>query len=455
MSSAIRLFRTQVSKTLARYSVWFVALCFIYSVLLVIGWAVPQSAVEANRQQSIQFLNNEGTSYTPLYGNTRLDNFSDLVMLRGCAGSSGGGSIFHAFNFYSRYWNGWFILVKPLLLLGNITVVRVVQSGVFLLLLGTALIMISRKLGYACSMAFLLALLPARLDIVAVSLQYSHVFWIMLVAVIWLCHGKRSRVSMLLGFFVIGSVTNYIDLLTAPVLTLVVPLAVAQVLMFNTENAESGRVGRVSSRRFLTFPVLSAMNWGCGYALTWGMKWLLSTLITGENVFADAARKAASRSHGAADSDPDMHPTFIAAMQRIWQQFIYRGDVFIYAGVMVVVCVAVACLLVRRGAVCDKAVIVSSFKNTGLAVASLLLTALIPIVWVLGFTQHTWVHGSFMTHRILCGTLLCIFFIIGLWLKCVVCVCSVVEKSSRRSERRNLCAKSCDGAGDAARQVDL
>ena len=91
MSSAIRLFRTQVSKTLARYSVWFVALCFIYSVLLVIGWAVPQSAVEANRQQSIQFLNNEGTSYTPLYGNTRLDNFSDLVMLRGCAGSCGGG----------------------------------------------------------------------------------------------------------------------------------------------------------------------------------------------------------------------------------------------------------------------------------------------------------------------------------------------------------------------------
>lgn len=93
MSAAIRLLRTQASKTLARYSVWFVVLCFIYSVLLLIGYSVPQSAVEANRQQSIQFLNKEGLFFTPLYGNTRLDNFTDLLMLRGCAGSSAGGGI--------------------------------------------------------------------------------------------------------------------------------------------------------------------------------------------------------------------------------------------------------------------------------------------------------------------------------------------------------------------------
>ncbi len=353
----------------------------------------------------------------------------------------GGVSVFDAFNFYSRYWHGWFILVKPLLLLGNITVVRVIYSGIFLLLLGTALIMISRKLGYAFSMAFLLALFPARLDIVAVSLQYSHVFWIMLLAVIWLCCSKHSRASVLLSFFVVGSVTNYIDLLTAPVLTLVVPMAVALLLNFNakntedTENSENAEsVDGISARRFLAFPVLGAMNWGFGYALTWSMKWLLSTLITGQNVFADAARKAASRSYGAADSDPDIHPTFVTAMQRIWQQFIYRGDVFMYAGVVLAVCIAVACLLVQRRAVCEKAAIASSFKNMGIVSAQLLLTALMPIAWVLGFAQHTWVHGSFMTHRILCGTLLCTFFIIGLWLKRLVLCAAIPRAASVRAD---------------------
>ncbi len=413
MSSAIRPLHTQIGKTLARYSIWFAALCIMYSVLLVIGCAVPQSAVEANRQQSIQFLNNEGLFPTPLYGDTKLDNFSDLAMLSGCGGSSKGGTVFHAFSFYYRYWNGWFILVKPLLLLGNIATVRVIYSGIFLLLLGTALIMISRKLGYVFSMLFLLALLPARLDIVAVSLQYSHVFWILLVAVIWLCYGKHSREAMLLAFFVIGSVTNYIDLLSAPVLTLVVPLAVALLLNFKSEHADG-----ISVRRFLAFPVFGAVNWGCGYALTWVAKWSLSTLITGENVFADAASQAATRSHGAADGNTDITPTFGDAMQRIYERFIYRGDVFIYAVVAVVVCVAVACLLARRRAVRElKTGASPAFKNMGIVSASLLLTALMPIMWVLGFTQHTWVHGGFMAHRILCGTLLCLFFLAGLWVK--------------------------------------
>ncbi|NMN02470.1 hypothetical protein G1C94_1092 [Bifidobacterium sp. DSM 109963] len=88
--SAVRSLCAQIGKVLARYSIWFVGLCFIYSLLLVIGYAVPQSAVEANRQQSIQFLKTEGTYYSPLYGNTKLDNYSDLVMLRGCAESRGG-----------------------------------------------------------------------------------------------------------------------------------------------------------------------------------------------------------------------------------------------------------------------------------------------------------------------------------------------------------------------------
>ena len=414
--NAIRPLRTRIGRVLARYSIWFVGLCLIYSVLLVIGCAVPQSAVEANRLWSIQFLTEESLnskSYNPLYGNTQLDNFSDLLMLNGCVGSAG--VISYAFSFYSRYWNGWFILVKPLLLVGNITVVRVIQSGIFLLLLGTALIMISRKLGYAFSMLFLLALLPARLDIVAVSLEYSHAFWVMLIAVIWLCCGKHSRGAMLFAFFVIGSVVNYVDILTVPVLTLVVPLAVALLLNFKAEGADG-----ISARKFLTFPVLGAVNWGIGYAFTWGAKWLLSTLITGRNVFAIAARAAAFRSRGVADNT-DVHPTFGSAMQRIGEQFVYSGDIFIYAVLAILTCIVVICLLAKRRKIHGpKAISLPTFKDMGIVSASLLLTALMPIAWVLGFTQHTWVHASFMTYRILCGTLLCVFFIVGLWVKRVI-----------------------------------
>jgi hypothetical protein len=85
----------------------------------------------------------------------------------------------------------------------------------------------------------------------------------------------------------VGSLTVFFDLITVPTITLGLPLVV-WVAMHRDEDW----------RRGLWHLVQLGLWWLAGYILTWMAKWGIATLVTGENVFADAYGQSVYWSEG-------------------------------------------------------------------------------------------------------------------------------------------------------------
>ena len=142
---------------------------------------------------------------------------------------------------------------------------------------------ISKRLGYIhCLILFAVMLFMPPVT-AALSLQFTSIYLIMLISLFLLFHFESSLLpfSNAYSFFlIIGICTAYFDLLTCPVVALGVPL-VFWVLL-----SDSPSLNQVIS--------LSA-GWGMGYAGMWSGKWVLASLLTNENILADAEGAARLR----------------------------------------------------------------------------------------------------------------------------------------------------------------
>lgn len=90
------------------------------------------------------------------------------------------------------------------------------------------------------------------------------------------------------GFLTIGALTVYFDFLNNPILTLCLPLSCSFLRLSST-----GCLERKNATK--TFLVLSVF-WVVGYGGLWVAKLLLATVVTGHNVFVEAAEQVMFRS---------------------------------------------------------------------------------------------------------------------------------------------------------------
>lgn len=402
-----KAFVVRIGHSIWRYVKWLLGLNILYGILLVSSFCIPQTLIEQNRVQSMAIMNGEGDYPVPLYGAAKLDNFTDNLVMMKLLSPFSGSSVVHAFDVYSRYWNGWVVFLRPMLVFCNINTIRVFQSGLFVVLLCTVCILLCKRLGYMFALLFVLALLPCRLDLVAISMQFSHVFWIFLLAVAWLCLKRRSVSITTLSFFVVGSVTNYVDLLTVPLLTLMVPLVVAVALQY--------AYGVFHLRRIVVSTICWGVSWGMGYGLTWVMKWIISTLVTQQNVIADGLNNAARRSHGKVEISLNNDYTLVGVLKKMCSQFVYRGDMYLYALIMLAIIVGGVYYAIHHRQF-------MVFPEYSMTVQSRIIytiinccVAFLPVAWVLVFTQHSLIHSWFV-YRLLSGSLLCIFGGIWYWI---------------------------------------
>ena len=90
-------------------------------------------------------------------------------------------------------------------------------------------------------------------------------------------------------FFIVGSVTSFMDLLTEPLITLGLPLIIYILLM---------QKQRTSLKQDIISFIKLSILWGLGYALTWLMKWILVSLIYNRDIIQNALQQAKFRSTG-------------------------------------------------------------------------------------------------------------------------------------------------------------
>ncbi|MCL2882059.1 MAG: hypothetical protein FWF45_04105 [Coriobacteriia bacterium] len=186
-----------------------------------------------------------------------------------------------------RYWNGFIIPMKIFGSLFSYNGLRIL-NGVFLAVLFVAAVfMIARMLDWPVAACFILSLVLMWVWVVPLCLEYMPVFYIMgagVIAVLLLAKkGKLVKWGPEL-FLLLGILTAYLDLFTAPLVTLGFPLVVAALCLLRSNH-------RSEFAYLFKHLLVWTLLWLLGFAGFWAAKIFLTQSMFGYGVLADATSR--------------------------------------------------------------------------------------------------------------------------------------------------------------------
>ena len=197
---------------------------------------------------------------------------------------------------YMRYWHGYTLPLRLLLCVLNLPNLQMVLLLVSLLLAFFVFSETVRRAPGALPglIAGWFLLMPV---VCGICLQYVPVTLLALCACLALLRadGAIERAIGVPAFFALtGLLTNYLDLLTFPLVTLGFPLAL--LLAMRMERGDG-------LRALLTMTVLCGLGWALGYAGMWMLKWALDAAVFGldrlAGILSQAALRVSAESDGA------------------------------------------------------------------------------------------------------------------------------------------------------------
>lgn len=282
------------------------------TVLLIGAYSLPNASIETHINASAEIFKDEGVSPVLFsWCTSRLDNFTDALMLieasdvmddtainkamlnytgtiSDCDDPSEvlvehyiNGIKYDGIGSYPRYWHGYLVFLKPLLEFMDYYSIRMLNAVVQLLLvvLVSCLLAWRKMKGYI--IPYLLSYLMLMPIALTKSLQYSTCFYILTVAMaaILLLYNKEKGNRIFFLFLNIGIATSYFDFLTYPIATFGVPAVL--LLLMHSDCALERRLSLFTKAMFC---------WGFGYAGMWSLKWIIASLITGNNVILNGLR---------------------------------------------------------------------------------------------------------------------------------------------------------------------
>ena len=164
-----------MKKRICVYTITFAVIIAVFFVLMVIVHYIPPSLLADNVSLSLSQIAQEG-KYPQLffYNNaSQLDNFTDKLMIEMNTEAAGHGmSLAMSNNDYARYWHGYQVFLRPLLMFFSYAEIRFISVIVFFSLLVITAIRLYTKLGLKTVIAFLISIISANIVLIPVSLQF-------------------------------------------------------------------------------------------------------------------------------------------------------------------------------------------------------------------------------------------------------------------------------------------
>ena len=407
-----------IGKSFLKYVLTFVIVILLFIATLIISSLFPRDWIEENTLESATTLLQEGNPNYVL--DMKLDNYTDALMINtaysinpnkpfesamlarknylpekeqtvypdsngGLISSADGdydilGELYKTVRHdisesyeYARYWHGYLIILRPLLIFFNISQIKVI-IGILLALLAFYLFMVlSKKILIKFCYIIILALAFSDFFLMGITLQGVLTFVISMVAsiIIYERYDKIKNISMY--FMVIGMVTCFFDLLTHPIITLGIPITV--YLLLKQEKEHTGL------KENIKLIIVNSIMWGIGYLLTNLTKWILVDVFYRRNLINIAFEQFLFRSQAASVSDPK-----------------FLGEAVIYnfeqAGIRVYLFLAVIFIYVIAYLIRNYKVMKFNVK----AGVPYLIISLMPIAWYLLMNNHD-VDHSYFTYR--------------------------------------------------------
>lgn len=374
-------------------------------ILLTISYAIPVGRISDNMEQIIERYREEGINPYVVEGNmaTRLDNYTDGLMLNGAIYDGDESPVVKAAEVYmttvdgqmyydsllaifengngevkkesySRYWHGYMAVLKPLLIIVNYYQLRILNAVVQTILLLLLMLLFFKNRLYSCMVAFGATYLYWSAFIFGASLQYSAMYYIVLLSLIVLL-GKKDvvRENYPVYFCITGMAVAYFDLLTYPLAGLGITLALVIIL-------EKEKSWKMLVKQLLA----NAVCWGMGYAGMWAGKWVLGTIFTKHNLIKEAILQVLYRT---SDSASEIGKTDNISLGSVYKQNLTAQSNVIIISIVVFILLANLIYLIA----CNK-------KMRMDKVIMLAAVALIPFVWFFVVKNHSYIH-YWMTYR--------------------------------------------------------
>lgn len=391
-------------------------------ILMVTVYILPTEPMRMNVQRSAEEWHDEGA--WPLlingYSSSILDNFTDSLILSIAVFDNGELFLKEAMNNsyamqsveslpfdslyaylqdedcygedYARYWHGYLVVVKPLLLLFSYSDLRVLNMCALTCLLIYVSYLLRKNVDKYVDMLFVLVFLFLMPLTLFLCLDMANMFYVTLFAVIVLLKKKdywQKDNNILIFFLSVGMLTSYMDFLTYPIITLGIPLATYLAMT----------VGQNRQKVCVWYSVLASFMWVLGYGGMWGAKWILASLISGENIILNALRTVKTRSGLRTEDDVLLSRVkAIGTNLDVLTQGVY-GKILAVLGVMLVVFLIWSIL---RRKTCMK------------WIGAFVFVALIPFVWVFVTSEHASIH-SWFTYR---------NFVVTIYSLGMMCICA-------------------------------
>lgn len=301
---------------------------------------------------------------------------------------------------YARYWHGYLVALRPLLVFFNVTQIRIILLIVLIALLIPFTLLIKKRFGLLTAFIFAFSLFTIDYLFVSFSLQGAPLFIVMMISSIILLLRLDKIKNFYLYLFVVASISNFVDYLTVPLVTLGVPLLIYLLHLQKTDSEKT-------NKEFLKVIFLSCISWGFGYGLTWISKWIIYDIIFHKHCLTTALNQILYRSTGT----PQIYSKKFSA---VIIQFLLSN--IMYVGIFCIQIIAYTVFrFVLKG---TRSISLNTNQISPRAKKGIpyLLVSLLPLLWYFVVQNHSSIHIYFTYRHML-------IFVLGilLFLKTVFC----------------------------------
>ena len=376
-------------------------------LLLLIVYMIPTDRMIYNAKASIELFEDLGVNPQVIagYDATTIDTYTDAWMMRIAVFDGAGresvldkclnnyyygypdgraenvceglilylqGEEGYARMAYARYWHGYQVILKPLLFFFDYGDIMCILKFVQLALVAYCFVLLGRNGMAGCVPGMVAMRGCMEFHVLSMSMQFSWVFIIAMVSCVYLLKKDENAFrdsGVDLAFLVIGMCTSYFDFLTFPIITLGIPLTLSVLRKYI--------LGQ--KRRLIATTLSDAFCWTAGYGGMWASKWMLATILTGENVITLGMGALADRTGSSVGG------VKVGMFDVLKENITVLGK---YPYVLAVICTAVI-LLAGRGRFVE--------PSKEMVISGLFIICL-PLLWYMISRNHSYIH-SFMTYR--------------------------------------------------------
>ena len=398
-----------MTKKLIRGLIILISGIIVAMLLMIFTYLLPTGRITKNVENSTYSFYKEGT-YNRIIAeceNTQLDNFTDAIMLSKAMYVGEENAIEKAVNVYSyrtekgspaeqlikycnerdsqdwektsyfQYWHGYLIFLKPLLIFLKYYDIRMINGCLQMLLVVAIIYLMTKRKLEKFILPFCIALFVISPITTGMSMQFSSVLYIFLIAmIVMLLFHEKLKNKYGYFFLIIGMMTSFFDLLTYPVATFGIPI----ILFFILENK--------SLKEGIKDLIIYGLAWIVGYAGMWAGKWILSSILLKENMFIPAIEKMMERT---GNETINGNFTRLTVLKLNTKMITNVPNILIT--VIYIIYLSIKAIIQR---------VKISFKNIK-NVLCFILIATIPIAWYIVAGQHSIIHYWF-TYRSLIVT---------------------------------------------------